>query len=349
MKRDIYQIITDKIVHQLEQGVRPWHQPWSAGHLEGRISLPLRHNGVPYRGVNVLALWMEGLAKGYAAARWMTFKQALELGGCVRKGEHGTLTVYADSIRRMEEGQEEPTEIKFLKGYTVFNVEQIDGLPASYYDRPSAPSGGLKTIAHAEAFFRWTGACIKHGGGEACYVLLTDTIHMPRLDTFRDAESYYATLAHECTHWTRHPMRLARTFGRKRFGDEGYAMEELVAELGSAFVCAELDLAPETREDHASYIANWPQVLKNDTRAIFMAASHAQRAADFLIHLQPRPVRRSRYETAQAALPRTTWLRCHPVGMPPPAALTGGAGAGCLAQVSEHVPPPQRVGSGVPR
>ena len=103
MKRDIYQTITDRIVRQLEQGVRPWHQPWSAGHLEGRISLPLRHNGVPYRGVNVLALWIEALAQGYAAARWMTFKQALELGGCVRKGEHGTLTVYTDSIRRMEE------------------------------------------------------------------------------------------------------------------------------------------------------------------------------------------------------------------------------------------------------
>jgi antirestriction protein ArdC len=286
MKRDIYQTITDKIIKQLEEGVRPWHQPWNATHLEGRISLPLRHNGIPYRGVNVIALWMEGLAKGYGAPRWMTFKQALELGGCVRKGEHGTLTVYADSIQRMENGQEEPTEIHFLKGYTVFNVEQIGGLPEGYYDRPAAPREGLETIEHADAFFRETGAWIEHGGSRACYVQGTDIVHMPSLETFRDAESYYATLAHECTHWTKHPARLDRSFGRKRYGDEGYAMEELVAELGSAFLCAELDLTPETREDHASYIANWLTVLKNDTRAIFTAASHAQRAADFLTGLQ---------------------------------------------------------------
>jgi antirestriction protein ArdC len=286
MKRDIYQTITDKIIQQLEEGIRPWHQPWNAGHLEGRISLPLRHNGIPYRGVNVLALWMEALAKSYGAARWMTFKQALELGGCVKKGEHGTLTVYADSIRRMEDGQEEPTEIHFLKGYTVFNVEQIEGLPESYYARPAAPREGLETIDHADAFFRETGAWIEHDGSRACYVQRTDTIRMPCLDTFRDAESYYATLAHECTHWTMHPRRLDRSFGRKRWGDEGYAMEELVAELGSAFLCAELDLTPETRDDHASYIANWLQVLKNDKRAIFTAAGHAQRAADFLTGLQ---------------------------------------------------------------
>jgi antirestriction protein ArdC len=186
----------------------------------------------------------------------------------------------------MEEGQEEPTEIHFLKGYTVFNVEQIDGLPESYYERPSPPRGGLETIEHADAFFRESGAWIEHGGSRACYVQGTDIIHMPCLDTFRDVESYYATLAHECTHWTKHPARLDRSFGRKRFGDEGYAMEELVAELGSAFLCAELDLTPETREDHASYIANWLTVLKNDTRAIFTAASHAQRAADFITGLQ---------------------------------------------------------------
>ena len=135
-----------------------------------------------------------------------------------------------------------------------------------------------------------TAVQIVHGGNRACYVQHTDTVHMPFLDTFRDAESYYATLAHECTHWTKHPTRLDRQFGRKRWGDEGYAMEELVAELGSAFLCAELDLTPETREDHASYIANWLQVLKNDTRAIFTAASHAQRAADFLLARKAAPV-----------------------------------------------------------
>ncbi|WP_375414137.1 ArdC family protein [uncultured Bradyrhizobium sp.] len=286
MRRDIYQTITDKIVRQLEEGVRPWHQPWNADHLQGRISLPRRYNGVPYRGVNVIALWMEALAKGYSAPCWMTFKQALDLGSCVRKGEHGSLTVYADSIRRMEEGKEEPTEIHFLKGYIVFNVEQIDGLAAGYYDRPEAPRETVEAIVHAESFFRATGATIVHGGNRACYVQRTDTVHMPCLDTFRDAESYYATLAHECTHWTMHPTRLNRSFERKRWGDEGYAMEELVAELGAAFLCTELQLTPEIREDHASYIANWLQVLKNDNRAIFTAASHAQRAADFVTGLQ---------------------------------------------------------------
>jgi antirestriction protein ArdC len=121
-----------------------------------------------------------------------------------------------------------------------------------------------------------------HGGNRACYVPRTDNIHMPCIDFFRDAESYYATLAHETTHWTRHPSRLDREFGRKRWGDEGYAMEELVAELGAAFLCADLELTPETREDHAAYIASWIKVLKDDTRAIFSAAAYAQRAVDFL-------------------------------------------------------------------
>jgi antirestriction protein ArdC len=290
MRRDIYQTITDKIVEQLEQGTHPWHQPWSAAHLDGRVALPLRHNGTPYRGVNVIALWLEGLAKGYSAPRWMTFKQAIDLGGCVRKGEKGSLTVYADTITRVEadaaSGEEHAAEIHFLKGYTVFNVEQIDGLPETYYDRPAPRSEPLPRIARADAFFAATGAQIVHGGSRACYVQGTDTVHMPCLDCFRDSESYYATLAHECTHWTKHDKRLARSFGRKRFGDEGYAMEELVAELGAAFLCASLELTPETRDDHASYLANWLQVLKNDKRGIFTAAGHAQRAADYLHGLQ---------------------------------------------------------------
>ena len=144
----------------------------------------------------------------------------------------------------------------------------------------------MQRIERAETFFAATGATVVHGGSRACYVPSTDNVHMPCIDFFRDAESYYATLAHEVTHWTRHPSRLNREFGRKRFGDEGYAMEELVAELGSAFLSADLELTPEVREDHASYIASWIKALKNDKRAIFTAASHAQRAADFLHSLQ---------------------------------------------------------------
>jgi len=290
MKADIYQKITDQIVGELEKGVRPWHQPWNAEHASGRIMRPLRGNGIPYNGINVLMLWSAAIEKGFAAPIWMTFKQAIELKANVRKGERGSLVVYADKIIRTDTdattGEEAERAIPFMKGYTVFNVEQIDGLPEHYYAKPDTRIDSVQRIAHAEEFFAATSANVVHGGSRACYVPSTDNIHMPCTDFFRDAESYYATLAHETTHWTRHPSRIDRDFGRKRFGDEGYAMEELVAELGSAFLSADLDLTPELREDHASYIASWIKVLKDDKRAVFTAASHAQRAADFLHGLQ---------------------------------------------------------------
>jgi antirestriction protein ArdC len=289
MRTDVYQKITDRIVRELEQGVRPWFKPWNVGNGEGRIVRPLRANGVPYNGINVLMLWSEAIEKGYASPIWMTFKQALELGAHVRKGESGSLVVYADKIIRAETtetGEEAERAIPFMKGYTVFSVEQIDGLPQHFYAKP-APRGDLvPRIARADAFFAKTGANVVHGGSRACYVPSTDNIHMPCIDFFRDSESYYATLAHEATHWTMHETRLNRDFGRKRFGDEGYAMEELVAELGAAFLAADLELTPEVRDDHAAYIGSWLKVLKQDKRAIFTAASHAQRAADFLHGLQ---------------------------------------------------------------
>jgi antirestriction protein ArdC len=285
-KKDVYQRITDTIVSELEQGVRPWLKPWNADHAAGRITKPLRFNGVPYQGINVLMLWGEAVAKGYAAPIWMTFRQAQELGGHVRKGEKGSLVVFADRIRRTETdeatGEEAERQIPFMKGYTAFNVEQIDGLPEHYYAKAEPRLDVVARIEHAERYFAATGADIRHGGNQAYYTMAEDRVQMPPFESFHDAESYYATLAHECTHWTRHPSRLERDFGRKRWGDEGYAMEELVAELGSAFLCADLDLAPEPREDHAAYIASWLKVLKDDKRAIFTAASHAQRAADFL-------------------------------------------------------------------
>jgi len=287
MKQSVYEKITARIVADLESGVRPWMKPWSAEHAAGRITRPLRANGVPYRGINILMLWATAMECGYAAPIWMTFKQALALGAHVRKGERGTLVVYADTITRTEidhgTGAESESVIPFMKGYTVFNVEQIDGLPAHFLATPQAPVlDPVQRIAHAEAFFAATGADIRHGGTMACYAVTHDHIRMPPFETFRDAESYYATLAHECTHWTRHPSRLDRDFGRKRWGDEGYAVEELVAELAAAFLCADLQLTPEVRQDHASYIASWLKVLKNDPRAVFTAASHAQRAADYL-------------------------------------------------------------------
>ena len=286
VKSDIYQRVTDQIIASLETGIRPWMKPWSGEHAAGRITRPLRGNGIPYQGINVLMLWGAAMEKGYSAPIWLTFKQALALGGGVRKGERGSLVVYASTFSRTEAdestGEELARDIPFLKGYTVFNAEQIDGLPAHFL-APAAPRlDPVQRIDHAERFFAATGATVRHGGDRAFYSIGPDHVQMPHFEVFRDAESYYAVLAHELTHWTRHPSRLAREFGQKRFKDAGYAMEELVAELGAAFLCADLDLTPEPRPDHAAYIAEYLTVLKNDRRAIFTAASYAQRAADFL-------------------------------------------------------------------
>ena len=294
MNTDVYTRVTQKIIADLEQGVRPWLRPWNAEHAAGKISRPLRHNGQPYAGVNVLMLWMEATEKGYSAPIWMTFRQAQELGAHVRKGEHGSLVVYANTITQTETnaktGEDEEKAIPFMKGYTVFNVEQIEGLPAHYYAQATPPTlSPDERNARMEAFFTATHADIRHTGHRAFYAIGPDHIQMPPFEFFKDPESYYATLAHECTHWTRHPSRLDRDLGRKKWGDAGYAMEELVAEIGSAFVCAELGLTPEVREDHAAYIETWLTVLKGDRQALFTAASHAQKAADFLQSLQPAP------------------------------------------------------------
>jgi antirestriction protein ArdC len=269
--------------------VKPWTRPWSASHSAGHVSRPLRHNGQAYAGINVLTLWCSAVERCYAAPIWMTFKQAIELGGCVRKGEKGSPVVYADKIIRTEEGangEDQTKAIPFLKSYTVFNIEQIDGLPAHYYARAEATKNPDERITHAESFFAATGAIIRHGGDSAFYIPSQDFIQMPAFEAFRNAQGYYATLAHECTHWTKHESRLDRDLGRKRFGDEGYAREELVAELGAAFLCADLGLHLEDREDHAAYIGSWLKALKDDKRAIFSAAAHAQRAADYLHGLQ---------------------------------------------------------------
>ena len=301
-KPDIYTRITGQIVRALERGVKPWTQPWNAAHAAGPVSRPLRHGGTAYAGINVVTLWATAMERRYAAPIWMTYRQALQLGGQVRKGEKGAPVVYADTIVKTEEenadgGGGDPSAedgvdgvrvIPFLKSYTVFNVEQIDGLPAHYYALAAGEPNPDARIARAEAYFAATGADIREGGNSACYIPGLDTIHMPPFEAFRDAESYYSTLAHECTHWTRHESRLNRDFGRKKFGDAGYAREELVAELGAAFLCADLGITLEDREDHAAYIGSWLQVLKNDTRAIFTAAAHAQKAVSYLHGLQPK-------------------------------------------------------------
>ena len=290
-RKDIYTRVTERIVADLEKGVRPWVKPWNVEHAAGKITRPLRHNGTPYSGINILMLWSSAVDGGFAAPFWMTFRQSMELGGHVRKGEKGSQVVYANSITRKDTdeatGDDSEREIHYMKAYTVFNVEQIENLPAHYYARPEPRFNPIQRIEHAEQFFAAMKADIRLGGTQAYYAQEHDYIRMPPFEAFSDAESYYATLAHESTHWTKHPSRLYREFGRKKYGDEGYAEEELVAELGAAFLCADLELTLQSREDHAAYIANWLRVLQNDKRAIFRAAAHAQRAADHLHKLQP--------------------------------------------------------------
>jgi antirestriction protein ArdC len=287
---DVYTRVTSRIVEELEKGVRPWFKPWNAENAAGRISRPLRHNGQHYNGINILMLWASAELQGFACPFWLTFKQAKELGGFVRKGEHGSPVVYASSFTKKEtgdKGEEVEQEIPFLKEYTVFNAEQCEGLPEHFYQPAAPPKEKMERIQHAEAFFANTKADIRYGGNRAYYAIDLDYVRMPPFETFRDSESHAATLAHEVTHWTRHHTRLNRDFGRKRWGDEGYAMEELVAELGSAFLAADLAITPEVREDHAAYIASWLKVLKEDKKAIFTAASHATKAVEFLHGLQP--------------------------------------------------------------
>lgn len=290
---DIYAKITDRIVAALEEGVRPWVQPWNTGNLEGRITRPLRHNGEPYSGINVLLLWSETVSRGFRSPTWMTFRQAAELGAHVRKGETGSSVVYANRVRKTEtaeNGDEVERDIPFLKSYTVFNVEQIDDLPDEY--RPSLtedPKTDCSRTTAADAFFAATGAVIRHGGDKAFYAPGSDLIQIPPIETFRDVESYYATLAHEQIHWVGAKHRLDRDLSRYAKDKTERAREELVAELGAVFLCADLGIVPEMepRPDHASYIASWLEVLKNEKRFIFAAAAHAQRAVAYLHDLQP--------------------------------------------------------------
>ncbi|AWI58463.1 ArdC family protein [Sinorhizobium fredii] len=278
-RQDIYSRITDQIAASLEKGIKPWTQPWNSGHAAGPVSRPLRFNGETYSGINVLTLWASAMERSFAAPIWMTFRQAQELGGHVRKGETGSSVVYANSIVRTEvddaSGNETDVTIPFMKGYTVFNVEQIDGLPAHYYAMRESARNPDERLAHAEGFFAALGARILNGGDAAYYRPATDHIQMPMFEAFFNAQSYYATLAHESVHWTRHPSRLDRRFEQQRFGDSGYAKEELVAELGAAFLCADLELKLEDRNDHTAYIGSWlkkwrARHLRNNQQQLIM-------------------------------------------------------------------------------
>ncbi len=281
---NLYQEVTDKIVLELEQGRFPWVQPW--GSTSAGLGLP--KNGATarrYSGINVLMLWGAVIEKGYRGQNWLTFRQALTLGGSVRKGEKGTTVFYADTFipkgekERATKDGDDPNRVPFLKRHTVFNVEQCDGLPASAF-AGIAPLPEREVIPHAEDLIQRTGADFRIGGNRAFYQKVDDFIQVPPQPAFHQQVDYYRTCFHELGHWTGAKHRLDRDHSG-RFGSHPYAREELVAEMSSAFVCAALGIVPTVR--HTDYLASWLDVLKEDNRAIFRAASQASKAADFIL------------------------------------------------------------------
>ncbi|MBD2705655.1 DUF1738 domain-containing protein [Spirosoma sp. BT702] len=282
---NVYTRVTAKILTDLEQGNLSWRKPWHSEHIASQVMRPLRWNDIPYTGINTLILWNEASEKGFTSPYWMTFKQAITLKANVCKGEKGTQIVYADKFMKEEEvadGETKTSQISFLKTYTVFNASQIDGLSDAFYKTPEPVAVNKQTRnQELEQFFAHTKADI-YTGSKACYTQSIDRIQMPPFETFETAMRYYAVLAHELTHWTKHPLRLNRDLGRKTYGDEGYAKEELVAELGACFLATDLGFEPMPEEHHAAYIQSWLQVLKDDKRFIFQAASYAQKATEYI-------------------------------------------------------------------
>jgi antirestriction protein ArdC len=259
----LHQEITQRIIDELEGGAAPWVKPW-------QTLLPFNAaTGKRYRGVNVLLLW----GARYRSPGWLTFRQAAQLGGQVRKGERASHIVYAaNSMREGDDG--EAKSFRFLKRYAVFNIDQVDGLPTELC------ASDIHQECRAAEFLKTSKAEVRHGGEEAFFLPAGDYIQLPYPERFDSIEHYYATSLHEHVHWTGHEARLAREFG-KRFGDSAYAFEELVAELGAAFACAELGVTAKLR--HSGYIASWVKLLGEHKQAIFSAAARATEACDFLL------------------------------------------------------------------
>jgi antirestriction protein ArdC len=278
---DIYTRVTDAIVKAIEAGSGEYQMPWTVRQDKGFSPVSIS-TCKPYRGVNTLVLWAQAQSKGYASALWGTYKHWQGIGGQVRKGEKGSPVVYWGTWEEQSQTDPEARGEKhlFCKGYTVFNLEQVDGvkLPRKWEPKLSVK----ERLQVAEEFFDAVGVQIRDGGNRAYYSPSTpEAVYMPGFEQFSEAEGYYSVLAHETTHWTSHTTRCDRQLG-KRFGSEEYAMEELIAELGSAYTMARLELEMEPRADHAKYIENWLRVLKGDKKAIFTAASQAQKASDWL-------------------------------------------------------------------
>ena len=280
---DLYRTVTDKIVAAIEAGAGTFVMPWHLSAATGRPINALTGHG--YRGVNVVALWAEAVMSGYGTGWWASYRQWERLGGQVRRGEHGTVIVFYNRLNTAPTDElDESDRFRLVaRASRVFNLDQVDG-----WHPPGAASVPMvEALAEVEAFVAATKAVVVHGGSRACYRRDYDRIELPARNRFRGtptssaSEAYYGSLLHELTHWSGAPHRLDRTFGT-RFGDNDYAVEELVAELGAAFLCADLGIANEPRPDHAAYVASWLEVLNDDRRAVFTAAARANEAASYL-------------------------------------------------------------------
>jgi len=282
-RANLYDEVTRRMVAELEAGRFPWVQPWDASPNLPRNAL----TGRRYSGVNVLLLWAAGIEGAFASASWLTFRQALEAGGNVRKGERGTTVVYADRFvpdaekARAQQSGEDARAIPFLKRFTLFNVAQCEGLREGLATDPP-PRPEPEIIPHAEALVAATGAEVRIGGGEAYYTQQGDYVAVPTRAAFADANDFYDTIFHEISHWTGHPKRLARdTLRDYNKTIASRAREELCAEISTSYIGAALGLVPTVR--HADYAGHWLAILREDNRAIFRAASQASKAADYIL------------------------------------------------------------------
>lgn len=275
-RTDIYQTVTDNIIAALEAGVKPWACPWQR--VAGMSGLPSNYaTQVAYNGMNIILLWCSASKQGFSDSRWMTYKQALAAGGQVRKGEHGTAAIFYTTLEK-ESDAGEVEQIPMLKSFTVFNIQQIDGLPLT--TETASPEATFDPLPQGENLFRKSGANIIEKGQNAFFSPSTDEVWLPERHLFSDVANFYATGLHELVHWSGGKKRLGREM-KGRFGSEDYAFEELIAELGSAFLMADLGIVGEVQ--HESYIASWLKALKNDKRYIFKAVSAASKAHRYLM------------------------------------------------------------------
>ena len=282
----LYQEITDKIIAELEAGRVPWVQPWRTAAANAPLAMPKNASTERrYSGINVLILWGAVIERGFSGQSWLTFRQALSLGGNVRKGQRGTTVVYADRFvpddekKRAVETGEDAQAIPFLKRFTVFNTDQCDGLPEEVAKAAPPPPPGL-VEPEAERLIAATGADFRIGGARAFYSPSGDFVQVPPPQAYFEPINWHRTAFHELGHWTGHRSRLARDHSGS-FGSKSYAREELVAEMAGAFICASLGIVPTVR--HADYIGSWLEVLREDNRAIIRAASAASKAADYVL------------------------------------------------------------------